>query len=81
MNDLTLHQQQTKHVLQCLHEERLALKLSKCSFDTDEVKYLGLLISPRAIKMDPIKLKAIKEWAPPKDVKAVRSFIGFCNFY
>ena len=31
--------------------------------------------------MDPIKLKAIKQWASPTSVKAVRSFIGFCNFY
>ena len=70
-DDLTLHQQRTKCMLQRLCEERLTLKLSKCSFDTNEVEYLGLLISPGAIKMDPTKLKAIKEWAPPKDVKAV----------
>ena len=31
--------------------------------------------------MDPTKLKAIEQWEPPTLVKAVRSFIGFCNFY
>ena len=31
--------------------------------------------------MDPTKLKVVKQWKPPKSVKAVRSFIGFCNFY
>ena len=80
-NDPMLHQERTKHVLERLQEQRLALKLSKCTFDTNEVEYLGLLISPGAIKMDPTKLLAIKNWSPPKDVKAVRSFIGFCNFY
>ena len=31
--------------------------------------------------MDPTKLAGIGEWAPPKTVKGVRSFLGFCNFY
>ena len=31
--------------------------------------------------MDPVKLKAIQEWSPPANVKAVRFFLGFCNFY
>ena len=31
--------------------------------------------------MDPTKLKAVEQWEPPKSVKVVRSFIGFCNFY
>ena len=77
----TLHRECTKRVLQRLREQRLALKLSKCSFDANEVEYLGLLVSAGAIKMDPTKLLAIKNWNPPRDVKAVRSFIGFCNFY
>ena len=70
-DDLALHQERTKHILERLREQRLTLKLSKCAFDTMEVEYLGLLISPGAIKMDPTKLAAIKDWAPPKDVKAV----------
>ena len=80
-DDSALHQERTKRVLQCLREQRLALKLLKCSFDAAEVEYLGLLVSAGAIKMDPTKLLTIKNWNPPKDVKAVRSFIGFCNFY
>ena len=80
-DDPALHQERTKRVLQRLREQRLALKLSKCSFDASEVEYLGLLVSAGAIKMDPTKLLAIKNWNPPRDVKAVRSFIGFCNFY
>ena len=80
-NNLALHQERTKHVLQHLHKEHLALKLSKCTFNMTKVEYLGLLISPGFIKMDPTKLEAIKNWTAPVDVKAVQSFIGFCNFY
>ncbi|KAI0991539.1 hypothetical protein K3495_g16648, partial [Podosphaera aphanis] len=31
--------------------------------------------------MDPAKVRAISEWEPPTTVKALRSFLGFANFY
>ena len=33
--------------------------------------------------MTPIeaKLKAVQDWATPEDVKGVRSFLGFANYY
>ena len=31
--------------------------------------------------MDPTKLAGIRDWTLPKDVKGVRSFLGFGNFY
>ena len=31
--------------------------------------------------MDPVKLQGIKDWPTPTSVKAVRSFVGFANFY
>jgi len=31
--------------------------------------------------MDPKKIKAIINWQEPKNVKDIRAFIGFANFY
>jgi hypothetical protein len=31
--------------------------------------------------MDPIKLKAVKDWPWPKTVKDIQKFLRFCNFY
>ena len=33
--------------------------------------------------MTPIeaKLKAVRDWATPEDVKGIRSFLGFANYY
>ena len=64
-----------------MQEENLHLKLAKCAFNQTEVEYLGLIVKNGEILMDPTKLKAIEQWEPPKSVKAVRLFIGFCNFY
>ena len=64
-----------------MEEEDLHLKLAKCAFDQMEVEYLGLVVKNGEVHMGPIKLRAIENWKPPKSVKLVRSFIGFCNFY
>ncbi|OIT19555.1 hypothetical protein A4A49_59137, partial [Nicotiana attenuata] len=31
--------------------------------------------------MDQQKIQAITDWPPPKDVNALRVFLGLCNFY
>ena len=64
-----------------MKEEDLHLKLTKCAFNQTEVEYLGLVVRNREVLMDPTKLRAVEQWEPPKSVKAVRSFIRFCNFY
>jgi hypothetical protein len=58
------------------------LDISKYEFETKITKYLGYIIKVgRGIRMDPNKMKAIKEWQPPKTLKGVRSFLGFTNYY
>jgi len=50
-------------------------------FSNTEVSYLGFVLTPEGIKPGRDKLKAIKAAQPPTDMKAVRSFIGLCNFF
>uniref|UniRef100_A0A0W0FWU4 Reverse transcriptase-rnase h-integrase n=1 Tax=Moniliophthora roreri TaxID=221103 RepID=A0A0W0FWU4_MONRR len=59
----------------------LFLKLEKCEFDVTEVVFLGMVIRPGYIAMDPVKLAGIADWEPPQTVKGVRAFLGFRNFY
>ena len=74
-------EQKVHLVLQCFHGLGLSLKLSKCKFGKTEVKFLGMVVGSSCICMDPAKLSAIAAWPPLKTVKAVRSFLGFCNVY
>ncbi|KAI0993806.1 hypothetical protein K3495_g14378, partial [Podosphaera aphanis] len=54
----------------------------KCEFAKKEIKYLGFIINvEEGIKVDPAKIRAIAAWEAPRDVKGVRSFLGFANFY
>jgi len=75
------HHEQTLQVLKRLRDKDLFLKPEKCVFNATKVEYLGFIMKPNEISMDPTKLAGIGEWAPLKTVKGVRSFLGFCNFY
>lgn len=68
-------------ILRRLHEEHLFLKPEKCTFDTSEVEYLGMIIRPGQVAMDPAKLAGINDWPVPSSVKETHSFLRFCNFY
>jgi len=80
-NMLDKHWKQTRRILEIIHWEQLFLKPEKCTFDAKEVEYLGMIIKPGHITMDPAKLDGIKDWPIPTTVKETQSFLGFCNFY
>ena len=54
---------------------------SKCKFHTDTIEYLGFIMSPEGLRMDPAKVTMILEWPEPRNVKDIQSFLGFANFY
>ena len=56
-------------VLKLLQEKQLYAKTSKCFFGVKEVEYLGHILSHDGVKVDPRKLKAIKEWKVPTTIK------------
>jgi hypothetical protein len=68
-------------VLQCLRENKLYEKLSKCSFYKSKIHYLGHIISGEGIVVDPAKLEAIMEWLASKNVQEVRSFVHLAGYY
>ena len=45
------------------------------------IKYLGLMISEGKIAMDPVKVKAVKNWRIPRNVRNICAFLEFANFY
>jgi hypothetical protein len=63
-------------------DARLRIDINKCEFETKTVKYLGFIIEAGVgVKIDLKKIAAIREWATLTNVKEVKGFIGFANFY
>jgi hypothetical protein len=68
-------------VLEALSEASLHLKPEKYEFHQQEVKYLGFIILTSGTKMDLAKVATIQQWPEPRNIKDVRLFLGFTNFY
>src|SRR6266702_2511700 len=68
-------------VLYRLEEHDLYLKPEKCSFETLEVEYLGVIIGHGKIHMDPVKTQGVQTWEAPTNLMETWGFVGFLNFY
>ena len=68
-------------VLERVRKAKLKLKASKCILFSQEVKFLGHVISQEGVRTDPEKVRSIVEWHPPRTVKQVRSFLGMVIYY
>ena len=75
------HKIHVQQVLQALQKAGILLGAEKCEFHTQQTTYIGLIVSPAGISMDPKKTKAVSKWGIPKNVKDVQAFLGFANFY
>ena len=75
------HLVRLEEVLHRLQEAGLKLKPSKCHFFQEKLIFLGHQISAQGMTTDPSKTEAVRNWPPPKNIKEVRSFLGFCSYY
>ncbi|KAI0997911.1 hypothetical protein K3495_g10281 [Podosphaera aphanis] len=80
-NSIDQHTEHVQQVLTKMRENHFYADLSKCEFHVTEVKFLGMIITTEGIKMDPIKIKAIREWELPTTVVGVLGFLGFTGYY
>ena len=57
------------------------VKVSKCEILKTSVEFLGQQICRGGMTPTEAKLKAVQDSATPEDVKGIRSFLGFANYY
>jgi hypothetical protein len=75
------HVDHVKEVLGRLKESRLYVRLDKCEWHTSRTEYLGYIVSPEGLTIDPERVKTIQEWPTPATVRDIRVFIGFMSYY
>jgi hypothetical protein len=68
-------------VMRRLQREKILINLKKSYFMKTKIIYLGFVISPNEMKMDPEKERAIRYWPSPRSMFEVRSFHGLASFY
>lgn len=75
------HIRHVRLVLQKLIDAGLQVDIEKCKFHVQKTSFLGVLLSTKGIRMDPLKVQMIIAWATSICLKEVQAFVGFCNFY
>ncbi len=61
LNILKKHVNYVFKVLECLDKKNLHLKLKKCEFYQKEINFLEFVVKRHEVRMNPKKLRAIKE--------------------
>src|SRR5260370_40412802 len=73
-DSLENHWDQVQEVLQHLQKVGLYANPKKCKFHMDTIEYLGFILQPNGLQMDPSKVAAITEWSErqkEKDINAL----------
>ena len=73
------HAKHLRIILELLKTEKLYAKFSKCEFWISVVQFLGHMIDKQGLRVDPAKIKAVKDWPHPMNPTEIRQFLGFAG--
>ena len=75
------HGEDLGNVFRTLEQANMKVQLDKCKFFEKEVEFLGFVVTPKGIKTNPAKVKAIQDFPSPQNLKELRSFLGLSGYY
>jgi len=75
------HVKHLNEIFDRFRDANLKLHPTKCQFAKNKVLYLGYYITDNGLETDPSKIKIIKDYPKPTNLKSLRSFIGLAQFY
>jgi len=70
-----------RELLQLYRENGLFCNPKKCEFHKESMELLGVVVNSKGFEMEDKKVTMVKGWPVPKNLKQLKGFIGFCNFY
>src|SRR5436190_7768103 len=75
------HEKHVKKVLKRLQEKKLYLKLKKCEFYKQQVKYLEHIVMTKKLEMNSEKIKAVIEFLMSECIKDIQIFQKLTEYY
>lgn len=67
-------------MLSILREKHLYAKLSKCEHWTEEIWFLGHVISAQGIYVDHRRVKEVIEWDHLNTMTKIKNFVGLIGY-
>ena len=80
-DDFDHSMQVLREVLGRFKKYNLKLKPKKCAFMQKSALFLGHVVSPEGVAVNPENVAAIKKWPRPRTRQEVESFLGFVNYH
>ena len=74
------HDKRLRKVFLKVGESGLKLNKTKCQIRKQSIVFLGHIISPEGIKIDPSKTEAITKMPLPRSVNELQRFLGMVNY-
>ena len=74
------HDMNLERLLQRCVEKDIKLNLPKTELRKPQILFMGHLMTKDGLKMDPDKLRAVRELEKPDSVESLRRFLGFVNY-
>lgn len=75
------HLKTLREVLKRLNDYGFTLKIEKCHFFVEELKFLGHIVNSKGIRPDPAKIQDIVNLPEPTNVPQLRSLLGSISAY
>jgi hypothetical protein len=80
-SSLEEHLEHLREVFRRLKKAGFTLNRDKVALARSEIKFLGHVLSADGVKILPERVEAISQFPTPKNLKAVRRFLGMVGFY
>jgi hypothetical protein len=75
------HWELVHQIFNILAANDLYVKPEKCTFEQEEIEYLGVIVGKGKTHMDPKKLMAVANYPTPINVTEVYAFLGLTGYY
>ena len=75
------HVQLVRKILHKLAQHNLAVAGHKSVFHVPEMEFLQFIVNGQGMYVLGETTQLVRQWATPKNLRAVRGFIGLANFY
>jgi hypothetical protein len=79
--DILSHVTHLREVLTLLRKHNFYLKLSKCIFAQQQLRYLSHIVSAEGVATDPSKTDDMLTWPTPTNTTELRGFLGLTGYY
>ena len=71
----------TRSILSTMIKNNLYINPKKCTFQVNEIDFMGYLVTSKGLKMHPEKTSAVTSWPIPDNSTQLYSFLMFANYY